>query len=798
MRRNVWAAAAVICLAAGAARGADDVGPLGDPAKLTFEGTLPASPDRLRWALGGDPSIQAAAEPDQPLADYLATLERRLRAGLRSSGYARPAVAVDAAADKVVVRFDIGARRRQGRVMVDGDTAGLNAPDLIRRLTTPTDRGPFDCAFDAGTWTIRPTRGATDPKAVWSSDGWADFDNDGTGADHTTSVADALADMGYLAPRVATAVEDDGTAGLLHVHARELGPQATVDKVVVTGVKSNPPAAIADLLGLHVGQRLDLRQLQDAQQRLWDSGRLVRHTITASQADDGSGRAVVAVDVFEGDLPPISKPFTPTEQAMLRLRTWLAAGLAHGRDVTFDFATSNGTTASLAAGGRSGVTCTLRARWPQPGGRTAGLGCDAVFTAKTIIVILPDLRQQWTLRLGDGQIVTRLAAEANLGVDADQKPWTASANAQASFSGNVGGPPVRLDVALAPAFFVHQAHLSGWSYDVRDGVLAAASGDPHEPWRLRVKLDTGELLSFGQRGPDSSMTVAMADEAVATRAAAIAAAAHGEPNAADASSPIPAAASLIVQELARAGMLRDGADDAHADRATAVVARLASPANLAPIQWPAAASGGPDDFDLPAGPADPSAQGQLLGAIANGVLAFDDHLFARDTWPWHLQRSAGMTLANQAAAADTEAAAVDATGGPIACLAAAEVQARLGQTDLAATSARHGLDRLTNAAFDRDVRGLLADGCGTAAATRRVVDAARQLTPAEVDDLAGGLPPAAAARLRTTVLALRVLSPEPGERAVGDLLDRAWGLGLRDRVAAELRRLTAVAAATQP
>ena len=100
------------------------VGRLGDPARLGFDGDLPAPPARLRHVLAADPVVQAAAEPDQPLPAYRAALDDRLRVALQTAGHPRPAATVTPAADHVQITLAPGPRRRPGPVVVDGDTPG--------------------------------------------------------------------------------------------------------------------------------------------------------------------------------------------------------------------------------------------------------------------------------------------------------------------------------------------------------------------------------------------------------------------------------------------------------------------------------------------------------------------------------------------------------------------------------------------------------------------------------------------------------------------------------------------------
>ena len=814
-----WAAAVILAAAvltvrpstAGAMGNAGLVGPLGDPARLNFAGPLPASAERLRFLLGGDVEVALAAAPERPLADYLSALDRRLREALWSAGYRHPDVAVDATTTpgRVVVRIDAGPRRHQGDVRITGDTDGLDVPALRRRLVAVTAPGLFGWEQDGDTWAVGVTRKAEDPYAVWGDAGeWAWFDDFHAGR-LTASVTTALAEMGYLHARVAVAVTDDGSAGVLGVRVRSLGPAATIARVDVTGAHTNAPAAVADVAGLHAGQRLNLTQLEAAQQRLWDCGRFDRHTIAARPAtDDDPARVVITIDVRESDGPPLGQPFSPVEQALLHTRDWVTTLATADRDVRLNgrIGSPTGTHADFVValgGGRTGVAGLTR--FVAGGDRPLDVEGGVALTPTLAGFYLPAEHRQCVARGAAFQLQPSARVDpADDAPSGHRQRWNIILRcAVAGIGGGErpAGPPVKLDLSIAPAAMVDAAHAMGYDFALRDGVLTAtqktstsqpatqaASGPAGAPFRVRIAADTGAILGLEGGGTDGPMARRIGPGLVAAQAADLGRAVG--PTAVDGYDPDHFFCSWLVfldVEFARFWMLSQGVPAPRVDRAGAVLGKAFAAATFAPLAMPAGAMGDDTDLSMPPPTALPNGNPTWL-AMAAVALPINDHLFGRETWPWRVGRAGAFLIAGQTDAAGQQLRPVAADGGPLACLVTAEALT-LRSPAASRPFARLGLGRLTDDAFDRDVRGLLADGSATAETARRVVDAIRKLTPGEVDDLVGGLPPAAGPRVRAAIGAARMLAGQSGDRAAELLLSQAWEHGLKECVAAELRRL---------
>src|SRR5687767_9256996 len=100
----------------------NEVGDLGAPSALEFEGLVTYPPDQIRDELEHDMNVQVASAPTAPLADYLALLQKRLLVGFQNGGFpqAKVDVSADHARGAVVVKVAEGARYRGGAVKVSG------------------------------------------------------------------------------------------------------------------------------------------------------------------------------------------------------------------------------------------------------------------------------------------------------------------------------------------------------------------------------------------------------------------------------------------------------------------------------------------------------------------------------------------------------------------------------------------------------------------------------------------------------------------------------------------------------
>ena len=85
----------------------------------------------------------------------------------------------------------------------------------------------------------------------------------------------------------------------LLVRIDELGSAATLQTISVTGNERSTEAAILDWLDVHMGEVLTRRRLADMDQRLWRSGRFIKHQVKAEPLTEGRAGKRVTIELQE-------------------------------------------------------------------------------------------------------------------------------------------------------------------------------------------------------------------------------------------------------------------------------------------------------------------------------------------------------------------------------------------------------------------------------------------------------------------------------------------------------------------
>src|SRR5205085_6192248 len=110
---------------------------------------------------------------------------------------------------------------------------------------------------------------------------------------------------------------ENGTAELV-VTLKSEGPLALLDAVQFTGLKLNRPEDVIAFLGLKVGMPVSLSVLRNVREKLWETGRFLKHEIQADISPAHPGRVKLTIDMLEHpDAKPIGieQPMTPAQAA---------------------------------------------------------------------------------------------------------------------------------------------------------------------------------------------------------------------------------------------------------------------------------------------------------------------------------------------------------------------------------------------------------------------------------------------------------------------------------------------------
>jgi hypothetical protein len=285
---------------------------LRDVNRFVFQGlsTFPAS--EIRDSLSKDFELLRAENPDSGLADlpeYLRTLEKQVRAGYRHHGFrdAKIEAVCDRSKQQVIVRVSEGERLRCRDVQFVG-AKSVPGAKLIAALTE-------------------------DPKPsqiLWKKGDPVRFDDLAAPA-ICRRIEGAFGEASFLSPQFSVVIipTADGKSCDLNVTVASEGPPAVVGKIDVTRTKRDSVDDVLKYLGLEPGMSYDTDLEYRLRRRLWDSGRYLSidvkaaaHESTDPVASDPTRDLRIQLREYD-DAPPLTREFSPEEQALLKLREWI-------------------------------------------------------------------------------------------------------------------------------------------------------------------------------------------------------------------------------------------------------------------------------------------------------------------------------------------------------------------------------------------------------------------------------------------------------------------------------------------
>jgi hypothetical protein len=767
-----------------------EVGAMGAPDRLIFEGCKLVSPQALRSALVRDWDVMLASSPTNRLGDYVAVVRRKVRTGYEASGFAKVEISCGADVEHgtVVVSIKEGPRYRRGAVYVTGVKAAL-AEKIIAKLTRP---GPAENFSRSGPKEgpvqveMRVERGKS--FAQWEKGEVARFDPV-SGQLAEDYAREALGELGFFVANFDAKVEIEQDAAVLHVTIADAGPPGTLNEVTVKGLTRNRPEEVLKFLGIEKGQEISLDRLQEIQRRLWDSARFKKHLLTATPSADDRSKFALAIDLEETpEAPLLTEAFSPVEQAALKLNQWLLGRLAAGEDLEFSIQDpARGDLRMHGALGPKGMALRVSVSvGPAPAAGRADPPRPPTFEYGAALT--EDFGGLYALSDGKKQSAA-ITKSLGVYVDLDYVPAVepdgkakSRLNVGAGIDPSRGGVPAH--VTLAPALFLSIAHAPDLKYEIHDGILTVTGRGTH----VRCEVATGRLLECKSMREGISYEIsarrgAMADEIAAMEKRAA--------NGFDRAQPAGSTISFIVEQVVRNFWARQTIDMDKKARAAPVLAKLLPPEVFAPAQRLFPMGDATDsDFYIPVDGAGPDT-GNTAFAFVKLILPYLDGLFDRDSWPGVLVRQSLFVAANQRKTLDLEMSRVFDSSriGPLGYL----MIGRFAQAVNPAVSPRiaeRGLKHLDGDEFKKDVT-VLVEGDGVAARIiRNAAEKLRGLPQADVDALADVMTPDQAKVFRQLASALRDHPDEPVERLLPAALGQLWTPTLKDSVKAALRQLS--------
>lgn len=788
--------------------GGPEVDRVGDLSAAVIEGAKAIPEARVRHALAFSGAVAVTGCPSAPLTDFLNTVQRNLLAGYVGDGFVQAKVRadVDASGNKLRIRIEEGPRYVWSKLrFVHGKLTDEAAVRAALTQWTDSQATPITIDEAAGTIVIATAK-KRDPRLGYEAPMFEAGDPARTDLRWTRPrVIQELFRQGlcWADPKLEADLHDDGTADLVIDLSAE-GPKAKIRKIAVTGASINKPQEVLAFLGLREGMPMDLSVLLAARQKLWDSGRFLRHELCANVARDHAGELDLNIDLFEHPkAPPLSQPIdtgmTDDERAVLHLESAMAQLRRNDSDFVLDVA-FGGQRVDAVFNRKKGIIATYHhatasATQPAtaPAGGTAG---DADVSA----FVIPG--RLGALCSGAGHKFD-VPTKRVLSVVVDFVP-AEDLNAQTcTINLGFGAPemspnvsePVGFSVLAAPVFFFdlvrprYAKHVDGKppadkpiQVERRDGAVIYHVGSGV------IKTDgaAGAFVSYDieDAAARQSIHVTMDNDAFERETARLDGGRHLA-NDYDPRRPATSFARFLVTIYNSLPFFSD--KSVRWDNpSTGIVLKLFGGDALGVLddQW-----GRPDDSEEFALPHD-AAAGEGVLAMARVLLGYVDDLFPYGAWTWTVAHESGLVATGGSPYALAELRRIMSGGemGPVGCLACATA-ITYADIDRARSIARIGLTKLSAKEFEKDLNVLLGNQKSGAKVLGNVLQAVGQLSDDEAAQLNHMLP----AGYDQAVAYVRGVARSHPDARVADLLrqnpSEFWEKGARQIVESNLKSL---------
>jgi ankyrin repeat protein/TPR repeat protein len=784
------------------------VGDFYDVQRLVFEGAEGFAPEALRAALKSTRDFFEISHPLAPLEAYLDAIQRKLLLGYQHHGFpeARIEARQDSKAQRIVAKVEEGPRYTCGFVKVSG-ARQVPAAAVIERLTSPRESSPLAqrafCFHDKAPATSPLTR-ALPGESVPDEPPWLKGEParfaDPDLRELKEKVISLLGERGFLFPKVSVQVVPDKVTRTaeLQVNVLEEGPRAILERIDVVGNRTNTAEAVLRYLDLKPGMELSSLRVAAVEDRLWRSARFLSFKVNVGSPTAG-GRVPLVIELAEyAQAPLLERAFSPAEQALLRVREWLAKLDQSGEDMVlnvsgFPIPAPEG---ELVFSPRSGLA--LRTVAAAPGAQ-----------ARDEYAVMLKARQAGFYSLAGGRKLLlacpRTQLRAFLTIEANP---TATNGSPFNISMGMGFNLLEDDVSSTPSYrfelglppvaclgLFSATNCASWF----DGDTLIRS---NATMLLKLHAGTGRILEFRQAGErgEGMVQIHFESGAFARAAQRLETATAGLPDVGGTNAPLSSALAFLAEEVwapkYREALSRKNFPAETASRLPLLVRQLKLPEILAPLNRLVADTdrlpGKQGAFSIPEDLVSGEATADdKVAMVTTWLLGHSDELFAARSWPWTVLREASLMLQGKTRHSDQALAEIyeSSATGPLGYLTIAQMLNGKQQA-LARKVAARGLERLSAADFRRDCALLLSGDSVPGQCLRRLAAALGDLDAEQVTGLAILQPLARGKLIEDCARQLRSARDQPLEAALAPALDAYWEQELKQEVAAALRAQT--------
>ncbi len=758
--------------------------------RIEFRGVQAYTPEQIQGALRIDATFTCASRLAETTDQLAALLRERLLEGYRVAGFGNVQITAttrsNADGPAIIVDIEEGPRFTAGTVHVSGASDHITA--LVRRRLTEPWRMPAaedntgDEPRQSEFVQFEPAESEADwEEALWQY-GKRIALHEQQHSKLRQRIEHVLADEGYITAKFRTRVEFDSRQAFLHVDVEDLGAQATIRQIKITGNKRHTNEQIVQYLGLAIGQPWTTRRKSEILHQLWRSARFREHRVSTQAV---GADVQLAVDVREyWDAPRLDEELTREETALLKLRDWLVDGEGRSKEFAWSVASDNVECSGIASS-------TLGAIIEIAVGNTEEARCASKHTIvldSAGLSIYAMRKQMKFTALVSGSHVRPYSRMSLLPTVTAKKTrlfefgWRVKSLVRGETT-----PSVAFSVTVAPVYFLAMAHERTTRLEWHDDVLTVHKDDG----RIRVDGRTGELLEsvLLKEGQDQPWgTSSFVTGVYQQRLAILHSSSRNWRTFPDPTRILSSSAEFFYSS----GVVQSWCEYTTGDQfrhieTIQLAHNLVRRGLLEPLE-PLLHDG---CSSIETGFCFPQPEMKMKGItplVAGLLFTCSDYLFADGEWPWLIWREVCYQYSGTKhghTAAVVQFCSNDRVG-PLACYAAASL---IGpQSNSTRQLATLGLTRLEREDFLRDCGTLLDENTIGGTWGRRCCEILTQLSPSEIELLESYLGcPGVLARV-AAALASHADSDQRIEVAAGEL----WDSWLRQELDRRLRRLQGI------
>ena len=684
--------------------------------------------------------------------------------------------------------------------------------EVVKRLTQrwpPPDKAPYSSAEakppdsekpgTTGEFTALMQRQNNPVEAAWEPGDTVSF-NGPAGKSRNDRVALVLGECGYFFPDFKLRVErmpSGGKADLV-IEIKDEGPHGTLGSIEVRGLVRHTPAEFLAWLPVKPGHPVVHDLVARVERQLWESARFLSYQVIPAQVFGDPGKVALQIEVVEfTGAPKLGQPFSPEEQIFLKLRDWLALAFHRGEEFIFDVKLTGVPIGAKPISGRfelalsrDALAVALRTKEKLVRG--------AVVTTNGASYLSAESGRKLAGPFAGALVYSTFALSPN----PDPKEGT---NSPLNFSFMAGfsslrseqGSPVRINLDIAPAAFLGEAHRVGSRIRIENGVVHVTS-----PTRdLKINARTGALLELhfrqSEKGEGSiEFRIRAGSGAITRLAREIQGAGAALPNLYRTNRPLASVAGALLAEVMASPLpqmvLTNLPTAEQLVPAANAIQRLLLSGLMDPFESVDTAKERDANFFIPLEDEPttvPDIQRMLWSWLSAITFRFSQEYLPAASWPATLAREGALIFSGHPKYAEPELNRIyeSSETGPIGFLAGAMVLAQAGNQRGSAQFAERGLQRLSLVEFQRDSSLLLNIAETLARRSKDSLATFTALGPGNLAALAGLLSPEAQSFFLRGLAALRTKPDEHLRTLLQPLLADYWQAALRRDVEAQLR-----------